>query len=100
MKNEYLRRIRFHARRQNITCHSEKKRQREAVAKVNIPNVKYPNQHIDIKIPHGSKGYDKVSDNVKIMFNLDVGLTNKTRSIVKNSSFNDLKIAIRTSLLH
>lgn len=51
-------------------------------------------------MPHGSKGYDKVSDNVKIMFNLDVGLTNKTRSIVKNSSFNDLKIAIRTSLLH
>ena len=41
-----------------------------------------------------------VSDNVKIIFNLDVGLSNKTRSMVENSSFNDLKIAVRTSLLH
>ena len=41
-----------------------------------------------------------VSDNVKIIFNLDVGLSDKTRNMVENSSFNDLKIAVRTSLLH
>ena len=29
------------------------KGKREHIAKVNIPNITYPNQHIDIEIPHG-----------------------------------------------
>ena len=28
---------------------------REHIAKVNMPNIAYPNQHTDIEIPHGSK---------------------------------------------
>ena len=33
------------------------KRRREHISKVNIPNIAYPSQHIDIKIPHGSRDY-------------------------------------------
>ena len=29
------------------------KGKREHIAKVNIPNIAYPNQHIEIEIPHG-----------------------------------------------
>ena len=31
------------------------KGKREHIAKVNMPNIAYPNRHIDIKIPHGSR---------------------------------------------
>ena len=31
----------------------------------------YPNQHIDIEIPHGSSDYVIGPDNLKITFNLD-----------------------------
>ena len=27
----------------------------EDIAKVKMPNIAYPNQHIDIEIPHGSR---------------------------------------------
>ena len=30
------------------------KSKREHIAKVNMPNIAYPNQNIDIEIPHGS----------------------------------------------
>ena len=36
-----------------------------------MPNIAYPNQHIDIEIPHGSRDHVIVSDTVKITFNLD-----------------------------
>ena len=41
------------------------------IAKVN--NV-YPNQHIDIEIPHGSRDYVFAIDIVKIPFNFDIKL--------------------------
>ena len=32
----------------------------------------YPNQHIDIERPHGSKNHVIVANTVKIMFNLEI----------------------------
>ena len=60
------------------------KGKREHIAKVNMPNIAYPNQHIDIEIPHGSRDHVIVPDTVKITFNLDIESTDKTRSIVNN----------------
>ena len=60
------------------------KGKREHIAKVNIPNIAYPNQHIDIEIRHGSRDHVIVPDTVKITFNLDIESTDKTRSIVNN----------------
>ena len=57
---------------------------REHIAKINMPNMAYPNQHIDIEIPHGSRDSVIVRDTVKITFNLDIEPTNKTRSIINN----------------
>ena len=54
---------------------------REHIAKVNMPNMAYPNQHIDIEIPHGSRDYLIVPDTVKIAFNLDTESTDKAHSI-------------------
>ena len=60
------------------------KGKREHIAKVNMPNIAYPNQHIDIKIPNSSKGHVIVPDTVKITFNLDIESRDKTRSIMNN----------------
>ena len=57
------------------------KGKREHIAKVNMPNIAYPNQHIDIEIPHGSRDYLIVPDTVKIAFNLDTESTDKAHSI-------------------
>ena len=62
------------------------KGKREHIAKVNMLNIAHPNQHIDIEIPHGSRGHIIVPDTVKITFNLDIKSTDKTRSIVNNVS--------------
>ena len=45
---------------------------REHIAKVNMPNIAYPTQRIDIEIPHGSKNHAIIPDTVKITFNLDI----------------------------
>ena len=60
------------------------KGKREHIVKVNIPNIAYPDQHIDIKILYGSRDHVVIPDTVKIMFNLDIESTDKTRSIVNN----------------
>ena len=60
------------------------KGKREHIAKVNIPNIAYPNQHIDIEILHGSRDHVIVPDTVKILFNLDIESTDKARSVVNN----------------
>ena len=49
-----------------------------------MPNIAYPNQHIDIEIPHGSRDHVIVPDTVKITFNLDITSTDKARSVVNN----------------
>ena len=51
-----------------------------------MPNIAYPNQHIDTEIPHGSRDHAIVPDTVKITFNFDIQSTDKTRSIVSNVS--------------
>ena len=60
------------------------KGKRDHIAKVNMPNIAYPNQHIDIEIPHGSRDHVIVPDTVKITFNLDITSTDKARSVVNN----------------
>ena len=57
---------------------------REHKAKVNIPNMAYPGQHIDIEILHGSRDHIIVPDTVKITFSLDIASTDKARSVVNN----------------
>ena len=56
----------------------------EHIAKVNMPNIAYPDQHIDIEIPHGSRDHVIIPDTIKITFNLDITSTDKARSIVNN----------------
>ena len=60
------------------------KGKREHIARVNTPNIAYPNQHIDIGIPHSSRYHVIVPDTVKVTFNLDIESIDKTRSIVNN----------------
>ena len=50
---------------------------RKHIAKVNMPNMAYPSQHIDIEIPHGSRDHVIVPNTVKITFNLDIEPTEK-----------------------
>ena len=57
---------------------------REHIAKVNMPNIAYPSQHIDSEILHGPRDHVNVPDIVKITFNLDIESTDKTRSVVNN----------------
>ena len=54
------------------------------IEKANMKDIAHPNQHIDIEIPHGLKGYVVVPDTVKITFDLDIESTHKARSIVNN----------------
>ena len=60
------------------------KGKREHIAKVNMPNIAYPNQHTDIEILHGSRDHVIVPDTVRITFSLDIESTEKTRSVVNN----------------
>lgn len=60
------------------------KGKREHIVKVNIPNIGYPNQHIDVEIPSGSCDQVIVPDTLKITFNLDIESKDKTRSVVNN----------------
>ena len=60
------------------------KSKREYIAKANIPNIAYSSQQINIKIPHGSRDHVIVLDTIKIIFNLEIESTDKTRSVVNN----------------
>ena len=60
------------------------KGKREHIAKVNMSNIAYPNQHNDIEIPHGSRDHAIAPGTVKITFNLDIESADKARSIVNN----------------
>ena len=60
------------------------KGKREHITKVNMPNIAYPNQHIDIEMPHGSRDHVIIPDTVKITFNLDITSTDNARSVVNN----------------
>ena len=60
------------------------KGKREQIAKVNMPNIAYSNQHINIEIPHDSRDHVIIPDTVKSTFNLDIESTDKARSVVNN----------------
>ena len=60
------------------------KGKREHIAKVNMPNIAYEGQHIDIEIPLGSRDHVLVPDTVKSRFNLAIESTDKTRSDSEN----------------
>ena len=60
------------------------KGKREDIAKVSIPNIAYPNQHIDIEITNGSRNHVITLDSVKITFNFDITSTDQARSVVNN----------------
>ena len=60
------------------------KGKREHIAKVNIPNIAYPNKHIDIETPHGSRDHVIVPDTTKITFNFEITSTDKARNVVNN----------------
>ena len=62
------------------------KGKRKHIPKVNIPNIAYPNQHIDTEIPHGSRDHVIVPNTIKISLNLDIKSTDKARSVVNNVS--------------
>ena len=67
----------------------------EHIAKVNMPNIAYPSQHIEIEIPHDSRDHAAVPNTVKITFNLDNQSTDKTRSIVNNSSIQCIHVDLQ-----
>ena len=60
------------------------KGKREHIAKVHMPNIAYPNQHVDIEILHGSRDHVILPDTVKITFNLDIEAIDKARSVLNN----------------
>ena len=47
------------------------KSKREHQAKVNIPNIAYPNQHIDIEMPHGSRDHVIVPSKLRVTLALN-----------------------------
>ena len=58
------------------------KGKREHLFKINIRNIAYPGQHIDIGIPYSSSNHIIVPNTVKITF--DIESTDKARSVVNN----------------
>ena len=60
------------------------KGKRKHIEKANMKDIAYPNQHIDIEIPHGSKDQVIVPDTVNITFDLAIESTDKARSVVNN----------------
>lgn len=64
---------------------------REHKAKVNIPSMAYPNQYINVKIPHGSRDHIIALDILKITSDLDFESTDKTLSIDNNVSREPVK---------
>ena len=60
------------------------KGKREHIANINMSNIAYPNQHIDIEIPHCSRDHVIVPDTVKITVNLGITSTDNARSVVNN----------------
>lgn len=58
--------------------------QQRTYRQVNISNISYLNQYIDIQIPNGLGDHAIAPDTMKIMFSFDIDLTYKIGSIVNN----------------
>ena len=61
----------------------------EHIVKVNISNIGYPSQHIDVEIPAGSRDQVIVPNTLNITFNREVESSDKTRSVVKSAQEHD-----------
>ena len=61
------------------------KGKREHITEVNMPNITYLSQHVDIEIPHGSKNHVVVPDTIKVTFSFDIESTGKARSVLNNA---------------
>ena len=61
------------------------KGKREHIAEVNMPNITYPSQHVDIEIPHGSRDHVVVPDTIKVTFSFDIESTDKARNVLNNA---------------
>ena len=59
------------------------KGKREHTSKVNIPNIAYLKQHIDIEISHGSRDPVIVPVSLKLHY-LDIDATDNARNVVNN----------------
>ena len=57
---------------------------RKHIQTANTKDIAYPNQHIDIEIPHGSKDHVILLDTIKITSDLDTESTDKACSVVNN----------------
>ena len=60
------------------------KGKREHIAKVNMSNIAYQSQHVDIEIPHGSRDHIILPDTIKITLNLEIKSTDMACSVVNN----------------
>ena len=60
------------------------KDKREHIDLTNTPNIAYPGQHIDIKIPKGLRDHVIVPDTLEITLNLEIESIDKTRTVVNN----------------
>ena len=67
------------------------KGKRKHIAKLNIPNMAYLNEHIDIETPHGSRDLVIVSNTLKITFNLHIESIDKISSIANNVNWTLVK---------
>ena len=54
------------------------KDKREHIAKVNMPNIAYPNQYINIEIPHGSRDHVQIPSKLRLIWTLN----QQTRHVV------------------
>ena len=58
------------------------KAKREHIAKLYVPNIACPRQHIDMEIPHGLRNHVIEPDTVKTTFNLNINSTGTTHAKV------------------
>ena len=70
------------------------KGKREHIAKINMPNIAYPNQHIDIEIPHGSRNHVTIPDKARsIVNNVGRALMKKKVLILGSKEINTINNA-------
>ena len=60
------------------------KGKKERIVKVNMPNMAFSGQHINIEIPHDSRDHAIVPGTIKSTFYFDIESTDEARSVVNN----------------
>ena len=78
--HERIWRTRSHGRKIGHNLPSKTREKVFKISKLNIPNIAFPDQHIDIGIPHGLSDHVIVLDIVKLRLTLT--LNQQTRHVV------------------